>query len=302
MTEEEALAWGRKMRTAQRAEVVVQELTPPAQLPALLAEPALPNQRLVIDPDAPLDSAREFARHTLFRDGTPEMWFWQGKFWRWNGQCYATFSEDEIRGHVYRFLDGAHVWEGAQKYARFKPSKRHVDALLDALRSCLALPAENVPPMWLDGDEPAHDWIAFRDGIVNVHTLERRPPTHRLWSHAALDFDWRPEAECPTWERFTNDLFPDDVESVEFLEEFMGYCMTGDTKFEKAAMLIGPRRSGKSTIVHLIGKLVGEGAYAGLSFNDWLASAKATQVLIGKRVVAFPDLRLKPAKMFGKNP
>ena len=88
---------------------------------------------------------------------------------------------------------------------------------------------------------------------------------------------------------------------MTFLEEFMGYCMTGGTKFEKAAMLIGPRRSGKSTIVALVGMLVGDGAYVGLSFNDWLASAKATQVLIGKRVVAFPDVRLKPGKMYGQN-
>ena len=182
---------------------------------------------------------------------------------------------------------------------RFKPKKQHVEELLDALRSSLALGAEYVPPMWLDGEEPARDWIVCRNGVVNVTTCEMRPLTHRLWAHSGLEFDWDPEAECPTWERFCEDVFPDDPQSVTFLEEFIGYCMTGDTKFEKAAMLIGPRRSGKSTIVDLIGKLVGDGAYVGLSFNDWLSSAKATQVLIGKRVAAFPDVRLKPGRAYG---
>jgi putative DNA primase/helicase len=201
---------------------------------------------------------------------------------------------------VYEFLDSCQVWVKADTYAKFKPNHHHVNGLLDALRSCLAL-GPKAPPMWLDTDAPADDWITFRNVIVNARTLATRPLTHRLWSHAALDFDWDPDAECPTWERFCDDLFPDDVESVQFLEEWMGYCMTGDTKFEKAAMLIGPRRSGKSTIVALIGKLVGEAAYAGLSFNDWLANAKSAQVLIGKRVVAFPDVRLRPPKLYGRN-
>ena len=155
-----------------------------AQLPALLSEPPISakHPQIIIDPDAPLDNAREFARHTLFRDGTPEVWFWQGQFWRWNHQFYTPFGEDEIRGHVYRFLDSAHVWEGATRYAKFKPSKRHVDALLDALRSCLALSSEYVPSMWLDGEEPATDWVVFRNGIVNINRCEVRPLTHRLWA------------------------------------------------------------------------------------------------------------------------
>jgi putative DNA primase/helicase len=273
----------------------------PQQLPAVITEqPQSEPEWLIIDPSAPLDNAREFARRALSRNGARIVWFWGGQYWRWNGQYYAPFGEEEIRGQAYLFLDGAYVWEGAQRYVKFKPSKRHVDALLDALRSCLALPTRCVPPMWLDGEEPATDWVVFRNYIVNVVTLEKRPLTHRLWAQAGLDFDWDPEAECPVWEKFCKDLFGNDWESVEFLEEYLGYCMTGDTKFEKAAMLIGPRRSGKSTIVYLIGKLVGDGAHAGLSFNDWLSSAKALQVLIGKRVISFSDVRLKPGKFYGR--
>jgi putative DNA primase/helicase len=155
--------------------------------------------------------------------------------------------------------------------------------------------------MWLDVEEPAGDWIVFRNRIVNARTSEERELTHQLWSHSGLGFDWDHEAECETWWRFLDDLFGDDGESVTFLMEFMGYCMTDDVRFDKGGMLIGPKRSGKSTIVNLIGKLTGEGAYAGLSLNDWLSSPKATQVLIGKRVLAFSDVRLKPEKWYGQS-
>lgn len=272
----------------------------PERLPAIV-QPPPPPPLLWLDPQAPLDNAKGFARRCCYRDGAPEVWFWKDQFWRWNGQYYAPFGKEEIRGQVYVFLDSAYRKNPDNTLIRFRPKKQHVEELLDGLRSCLALGSEATPPMWLDGSETARDWVVFRNGIVNVITGELRPLTHRLWAQAGLEFDWNPDAECPTWDQFLEDVFSDDAESVMFLEEWIGYCMTGETKFEKAAMLIGPRRSGKSTIVDLIGKLVGDGAYVGLSFNDWLATAKATQVLIGKRAVAFPDVRLKPGKMYGQN-
>ena len=38
----------------------------------------------------------------------------------------------------------------------------------------------------------------------------------------------------------------------EFIEEWIGYCMTEETRSRKGAMLIGPKRSGKGTICHVI--------------------------------------------------
>ena len=263
--------------------------------------PPPPEPPLLLDPQAPLNNAREFALRWCSRDGARKVWCWGDQFWRWNGQYYAPFDKEQLRGQVYSFLDGAvrHVRDKTP----FKQKRSHVEELLDALRSCLALDPDCVPPMWLDGEEPepAGDWIVFRNRIVNARTSEERPLTHQLWSHSGLGFDWDHEAECETWWRFLDDLFGDDGESVTFLMEFMGYCMTDDVRFDKAAMLIGPKRSGKSTIVNLIGKLTGEGAYAGLSLNDWLSSPKATQVLIGKRVLAFSDVRLKPEKWYGQS-
>jgi putative DNA primase/helicase len=253
---------------------------------------------LGLDPQAPLDNAREFAARYCSRNGASQVWFWGGEFWRWNGQYYAPWSKEEIRGQVYLFLDGA-VRKNTDN-VRFRPKKQHVEELLDGLRSCLALSSNCIPPMWLNTREPAGDWIVFRNCIVNVVTCEERELTHLLWTQSGLGFDWDRDAECPTWERFCDDLFGDDPESVMFLEEFMGYCMTGDTRFEKGGMFIGPRRSGKSTIVELIGELSG-GAIAGLSFNDWLATPKSAQVVLGKRVLAFSDVRLKPGKMWGQN-
>src|SRR5262249_19352456 len=88
-------------------------------------------------------------------------------------------------------------------------------------------------------------------------------------------------------------------------------CLRGSLTLECPAQMwldtredakdIGPKRSGKSTIAHVIGRLVGHAAYVGLSLNDWLATPKAAQVLIGKRVGVFADVRLKQGRAYGQN-
>lgn len=128
-----------------------------------------------------------------------------------------------------------------------------------------------------------------------------RALTPDLWSHNALEFDWSPGADCQSWLRFLEDVFPGDAESKQFIEEWMGYCMTEETRFQKAAMLIGPKRSGKGTITHVLHQLVGDRAYVGMSFDTWTASENSRQVMLGKRVGVFADVRLKPGRAYGSS-
>jgi len=174
-----------------------------------------------------------------------------------------------------------------------------VNEVLDCLKTGLALGVECQPPMWLDTRTGATDCIVFNNGIVNVLTGEKQSLSHRFWAHSALGFDWRPDAACPAWERFLENLFPDDEESKQFLEEWMGYCMTEETKFQKGAMLIGPKRSGKGTISHVLRLVVGDGSYVGLSLNTWALGENSKECLIGKRVGVFADVRFKPGRAYG---
>ncbi len=253
----------------------------------------------VLNASAPYDTAKEFIRRQCTLGGVPIVWFWQGQFWRWNESFYSTEPDEVMRGLVYEFLDGARKWAGQNQTVRFQPTPRHVNEVLDCLKTGLALGVECQPPMWLDSRKPATDCIMFRNGIVNVLTGETLPLSHRLWALSALNFDWRPDSPCPNWERFLDEVFPDDKETKDFLEEWMGYCMTEETKFQKGAMLIGPKRTGKGTISHVLRQLVGDASYVGLSFNTWAAGENSRECLIGKRVGVFADVRFKPGRAYG---
>jgi putative DNA primase/helicase len=254
-----------------------------------------------LNPNAPMDNAREFARRHCYQNGDCIVWYWQDQFWRWNGKVYAAEEPAETEGQVWKFLDGASRWAGQGRTERFLPTERHVKGVLAALKACLALGKGCQPPMWLSTREPATDWIAFRNGVVNVLTGELRQPSPDLWVQSALGFDWDPDAPCPRWVQFLEETFPGDEESKQFAEEWMGYCMTEETRFQKGAMLIGARRSGKGTITHVLRQMVGDTGYVGLSFDTWVATENSRAPMIGKRVGVFADIRFKQGRAYGSS-
>jgi putative DNA primase/helicase len=254
-----------------------------------------------LNPNAPMDNAREFARRHCYENGECVVWYWQGQFWRWNGKYYAAEEPEETEGQVWKFLDGALRWAGQGRTDRFQPTERHVRGVMAALKACLALGKGCQPPMWLSTRQPATDCIAFRNGVVNVLTGELRQPTPDLWVQSALGFDWDLDAECPRWVQFLEQAFPGDEESKQFAEEWMGYCMTEETRFQKGAMLIGERRSGKGTITHVLRKLVGDASYVGLSFDTWVSTENSRAPMIGKRVGVFADVKFKEGRAYGSS-
>jgi putative DNA primase/helicase len=73
-------------------------------------EAAPPSEgEVVLNPNAPYDTAKEFTRRNCVRDGKPIVLWWQGQFWRWNGRHYEAEDKDGtvMRGLVYEFLDKA---------------------------------------------------------------------------------------------------------------------------------------------------------------------------------------------------
>jgi putative DNA primase/helicase len=249
---------------------------------------------------APFDTAKEFAKRHCQSDGVSVEWFWQGEFYRWNGMFYEVVSEREIRGRIYVFLDGASKWAKPGQTMRFQPTKRNVDDVLDGLKTGLALPEGCAPPRRLDTGEEARDVVVFRNKAVNVVTEEEYPLSPMLWVHGALDFEWNPDAPAPLWMKFLEEVLPGDQDAKNVIEEFLGLCMTEETKFQKALMLIGRPRSGRGTISHVLRKLVGEG-YAPLSFHSWARGENSREPLIGKRVGVFADVRFKAGRMYGQS-
>jgi putative DNA primase/helicase len=175
---------------------------------------------------------------------------------------------------------------------------RDAEAVLKCLKAGLVV---GLTPMqrWLDTGKPAPNIIAFKNCLVDYETGEVKPLTPKLWITDGVNFAFDPNARCPRWEQFLEEIFPGDQEAQNCVEEQLGYGMTNETKFEKGALWIGKRRSGKSTIADVLKKLVGDQSYIGLTFHTWVKNENSSSA-IGKKAGVFADVRLKPSTQYGR--
>jgi len=67
---------------------------------------------------------------------------------------------------------------------------------------------------------------------------------------------------CERWFRFLDEATGGNVEVIRFLQQFAGYCLTGETIEQALVFLYGPGGTGKSVFVNTILRLMGDYACA----------------------------------------
>ena len=182
---------------------------------------------------------------------------------------------------------------GEMELVPFDSNPGTVKAALETIKAHAHLPAAFAPPVWLAdaGAPPADEILPCRSVLLHLPTMRRLEPTPALFVTNALEFDPDPDAPEPTaWYTFLHQLFDGDLQSIDLLQEWFGYCLTADTSQQKMLLVVGPRRSGKGTIARVLARLVGTGNVCGPTTSS-LAGLFGLQPLIGKTLAVVSDAR-----------
>ena len=155
-------------------------------------------------------------------------------------------------------------------------------------------------PFWLWG-EPSRDpaeVIAAPNGLFTLGDVAAcrgpfEPPSPRFFTYNTLPFPVpASEPEIPrVWLRCLDQWFGNNPASVVALQEWMGLCLSADTSAHKLLFLVGPPRSGKGTVLHVLTELIGAANVASTTFAA-LGENFGLESLVGKSVAIIPDARL----------
>jgi putative DNA primase/helicase len=247
----------------------------------------------VIDTKAPFATAKLFLENYA-SGGARTLNHHRGAFYAWNGRAYLERADGELRSEIYPFLDQSFSADSKGNLSSVKPNTAMVMNVLDGLRAAAHLGGKIAAPAWLrpNSNPPAEEVVACLNGLLHLPSGRVIRNTPEFFTYNALDFKFTPAAPEPKqWVGFLHELWPDDPESISTLQEIFGLCLTGDTRQQKAFLLVGPRRSGKGTIARILARLIGADntvapTLAGIGTNFGLAP------LIGKRVAIISDARL----------
>jgi putative DNA primase/helicase len=159
-------------------------------------------------------------------------------FFVWNGTVWER-STVKVRQEIHR-MGAALVLAGEIQKARPFTMTTRIDALLTELRS--------VPNVHVDASEfDARPHLAsFRNGTVNLRSGRMHAHDPRDMLTYFLDLDYLPDAECPRWLRFLEEIFPANPDLPAYTRRLVGYGMTGETSEQCFAVLWGKGANGKS--------------------------------------------------------
>ncbi len=197
----------------------------------------------------------------------------QRQFYRYMGTYWRVVEDEAILAEVYDYIAEKGNTSVAKRYT--------VTATRDALAATVLL----------EGLPTSSHLIGLENGLLDTRTGELVPhsPAHFTLGCSAFGYD--PQADCPEWLRFIGQVYPDDPETVALVQEWMGYCLTLDTRQQKILLMVGPKRSGKGTIARVLRELVGGDVCASPTING-LGSHFGLQALIDKKLAIVSDARV----------
>lgn len=158
------------------------------------------------------------------------------------------------------------------------------------LEACIAI-ARNLKPIADSGEHwDKNGWLlCVENGIVDLRTGELRPGKQedKITMQSPVIFD--AEAQSPRWLQFLDEIFSGDMELIEWLQRYMGYCLTGDTREQTVAIPYGKGANGKTRLLAILRHVLGDYAYDA-PFSTFELTQRSVipndlAALVGKRLV-----------------
>jgi len=245
---------------------------------------------------APLENAQTFLDSKFSSEEGIKLVHYSGDFYSYQGTHYSEVEESTIRSELYKFLDKCKKQDRKGNIVAFAPNPASVSGALDGIKALVHLQnqANTRPPVWLDGygsNRPeASKLVSLKNGLFHLEDNILLPHSLGLYTQNSLPFAYDPAAQCPQWEKFLNDVWGKDQQSIECLQEIFGYILSGDTAQQKFFNIIGPRRSGKGTINKILVALLGQHNTVAPQLEE-LCDTFGLQPWLGKLLASFTDAR-----------
>jgi putative DNA primase/helicase len=157
--------------------------------------------------------------------------------------------EDNLRATAdgLAMVDALYKAEALEKWAKSCEMRTNIHNAVELLRALATIDAD------LFDQNPA--LLNCQNGTVNLRSGRLRPhsPQDLITQCAPVDYD--PNAKAPLFEKFVKELL--GAERARFLQRWLGYSATGETREHKLLLHIGEGANGKSTLIEVIEDVLG---------------------------------------------
>ena len=171
-------------------------------------------------------------------------------FFRYNGKCYEQCYEERLN------------------YLCQKELGKHRDlftksAMSNFMHYSIADDLVNAEKAYLDQVR----YLTMQNGLYDLIEHKLAKHTFDIFTTNLLPYDYDPDAQCPRWLQYLNEVFLSDSDKVKFVQEAVGYAFHKDIPKPALFFLVGSGSNGKSVFIDTLSYLCGKENVSNISLN-----------------------------------
>jgi P4 family phage/plasmid primase-like protien len=189
-------------------------------------------------------------------EGQPVLRYYQSDFYVWQGKAWKRQEDKNFEAQVMQFLQTLEIPKLTARFA--KDVIAHLAAMANL--KCWDAPM----PFLVANEDPSEirhpHLIVFNNGMIDMDKViagtapKIKPVDIAFFNEVVLPYDFSSKAKCPLWLQTLNDILPKTGKSDHrrlLLQEFMGYSLLLDCRFQKMMIMIGEGGNGKTTVTEV---------------------------------------------------
>lgn len=196
-----------------------------------------------------------------------------------NGRFNVIIDNDTLDICIYQPKEGFYREYDVRTFSKFLKTNTKRDFFEDEVKKIMGLPYDIL--------EESKDFIAFKNRLMNISSLEPRAFSPDIFTKFKVPYDWNPEAHS---EFFIEKLMEILGSEYQRFLEVVGYLFVKGNPHNKLALIIGDGANGKSLLMELIAAIF-TNSYAAVPLQEF-SKEFGMQPLVGKRVNILSDLPL----------
>lgn len=187
---------------------------------------------------------------------------WRDDFYHWQSGCWVRFSDAEIKRKVVEHLQQLNDSAQNDNEQQILVGTQRVNNVLLCLKGRVGISEAVELNAWDDGRESLVHTIALNNGLLTFDYKKMKPVLVKHTPHyfgvTKLPFDYDPEAQCPEWIEFLDEVLQGKTDYLFLLQQWTGYLIRPDLKEQKFLLCVGEGANGKGVYFGVTEALVGE--------------------------------------------
>ncbi len=178
---------------------------------------------------------------------------WDGALWRRDDICMVDKCAESTSFLIYEEAAKAENKDASSRLGNWAKASMFGTRLRHMIRQARKHVAERSSAF--DAD---HHLLNLENGVLDLRAGELLPHDPKLLMTKLAGTSYDPQAACPRWMAFLEEVLGGDGELMGLVQRAVGYALCGDASEQVIFFLYGTGANGKSTFLRVLQYLMGD--------------------------------------------